>query len=138
MKLRSFALFVVLCALALPTFAAGPMKAGKWQMTAEMEMPGMPMKMPPVTFNHCVTKEQAESAESAIPKSQQDSGCTYSDVKVDGNTISWKMSCEKQQMTGTGSATYTEDSYTGLMEMKMQDHEMKMKYSGKRLGDCDK
>ena len=137
MKLRNLTLFALVCALVVPAYAAGPAKAGKWQTTMEMEMEGMPMKMPPTTFTHCVTKEQAENAESAIPKSSKDSGCTFTDVKVDGNTVSWKMTCEKQGMTGTGTATYSGDSYTGKMDMKVADHAMHMKYAGKRLGDCD-
>lgn len=137
MKLRNLALFVVLCALVLPAYAAGLAKAGKWQTTVEMEMAGMPMKMPPMTHTHCITKEQAEDAANAIPKSQKDTGCTFSDVKVDGSTVSWKMSCEKQGMTGTGTATYAGDSYTGKMDMKMAEHEMHMKYAGKYLGACD-
>jgi len=40
-------------------------------------------------------------------------------------------------MTGTGTATYAGDSYTGMMDMKMQDHAMHMKYAGKYLGACD-
>ena len=137
MKLRRLALFLLVCSLVVPAFAAGPAKAGKWQTTMEMNMEGMPMKMPPVTVTHCITKEQAENAESAIPKSQKDSGCTFSDVKVDGNTVTWKMACEKQQMTGTGSVTYASDTYVGSMDMKAGDREMHMKYSGKYLGACD-
>ena len=137
MKLRNLALFVLVCALVVPAYAAGVGKAGKWQMTMEMDMPGMPMKMPPVSFTHCVTKEQAENPESAIPKNNRDSDCKYTDVKVDGSTVSWKMACEKQGMTGTGAVTYAADSYTGKMDMKVQDREMHMKYSGKYLGDCD-
>ena len=64
MKFRNLALFVLVCAFVLPAYAAGPAKAGKWQTTIEMEMEGMPMKMPPVTNTHCITKEQAESAEN--------------------------------------------------------------------------
>ena len=137
MKLRNLALFALVCALVVPAYAAGPAKAGKWQTTMEMEMEGMPMKMPPTTFTHCITKEQAEDAANAVPKSQKDSGCTVSDVKVDGGTVSWKMTCEKQHMTGTGTATYTGDSYTGKMDMKVGDREMHMKYAGKYLGACD-
>jgi len=137
MKLRNLILFAVVCALALPTFAASPVKSGKWQTTIEMDMPGMPMKMPPMSHTTCITKEQAEDATNAIPKNDKQSGCTFSDVKVDGSTISWKMTCEKQQMTGTGTVTYAGDSYTGKMDMKVADREMHMKYSGKRLGDCD-
>ena len=66
MKFRNLALFAVVCALVVPAYAAGPAKAGKWQTTVEMEMEGMPMKMPPTTFTHCITKEQAENSESAI------------------------------------------------------------------------
>ena len=137
MKFRNLAMFVVVCAFVVPAWAAGPAKAGKWQTTIEMEMEGMPMKMPPVTSTHCITKEQADDAENAIPKSQKDSGCTFSDVKVDGGTVSWKMTCEKQGMTGAGTVTYAGETYTGKMDMKVQDREMHMKYSGKRLGDCD-
>ena len=137
MKLRNLALFALVCALVLPAYAAGPMKAGKWQMTMEMNIPNMPIKMPPINVTHCVTKEQAENPEGSIPKSQKDSGCKYTDVKVDGGTVSWKVDCEKQHMTGTGKVTYTDDSYTGVAEMQMQDQTMTMKYSGKRLGDCD-
>ncbi len=137
MKLRNLALFAVVCALALPTFAASPAKPGKWQVTMEMDIPGMPMKMPPISFTHCLTKEQAENPENAVPKSQKDKDCKVSDLKVDGNTVSYKMECPKSQVSGTGTVTYTDDSYKGVMEMKMGEQEMKTKYSGKRLGDCD-
>jgi hypothetical protein len=137
MKVRNLALSVLVCALVVPAYAAGPAKAGKWQTTMEMSMEGMPMKMPPVTTTHCITKEQAESADSAVPKAQKESGCSITDVKVDGSTVTWKMTCEKQQMSGTGSVTYSADSYTGKMDMKAGEREMHMKYSGKYLGACD-
>src|SRR5881397_1231637 len=103
MKFRNLALFVLVCALVLPAYAAGPAKAGKWQTTVEMEMEGMPVKMPPTTFAHCITKEQAEDAQSAIPRGDRQSACALSDVKVDGSTVSWKMTCEKTGMTGNGT-----------------------------------
>jgi Protein of unknown function (DUF3617). len=138
MKLRSFVLFVVVSTLALPAFAAHLAKAGKWQRTMQMEMPGMPMKMPVQTFVHCITKEQAENAENLIPKSgDKRGGCTYTDVKVEGSTMTWKMTCEKSGMTGTGTVTYHGDTYEGSMQMKMQDRDMSAKFDGKYLGECD-
>lgn len=137
MKLRNLVLFALVCALVVPAYAAGPAKAGKWQTTIEMEMEGMPVKMPPMSHTQCITKEQAEDASSAIPKGQKESGCTFTDVKVDGNTVSWKMTCEKQGLTGVGTVTYASDTYTGKMDMKMADREMHMKYAGKYLGACD-
>lgn len=138
MKLRSLVLSLTLCALALPLSAAHLAKAGKWQGTMQMEMPGMPMKMPPQTFVHCVTKEEAENAENLIPKSgDKRGGCVYTDVKVDGSTMTWKMKCEKSGMTGTGTVTYHGDSYEGSLQMKAGDRDMSATYSGKYLGDCD-
>ena len=41
-------------------------------------------------------------------------------------------------MNGTGSVTYTSDSYTGKADMVMQGgQEAHAKYSGKYLGPCD-
>ena len=138
MKLRHLALVAAVCAFSLPLLGASLAKAGRWQSTIQMEMPGAPMKIPAQTFATCVTKEQAENAENLIPKSgDKRGGCTYTDVKIDGNTISWKMTCAKSGMTGSGTMTYHGDSYEGAMEMKMQDRDMSAKYTGKYVGECD-
>jgi hypothetical protein len=137
MKLRNLVLSAIVCTLALPVMAANLAKAGKWQTTVEMDMPGAPMKMPARTVTTCLTKEQVENAENMIPKAgDKRSGCTYTDVKVEGSTMSWKMKCETG-MTGSGSMTYSGDTYTGNMQMKMQDHDMTIKYTGKFMGACD-
>jgi hypothetical protein len=139
MKLRNVVLSAIVCSLALPVIAATPIaKAGKWESTMQMEMPNMPMKMPPQTFTTCVTKEQAENAENLIPKSgDKRGGCTYTDVKVEGSTLSWKIVCEKSGMTGSGSITYHGDTYEGSMQMKMRDQDVTGKMTGKFLGACD-
>ena len=139
MKLRNLVLSAIVGTLALPVFAANPIaKAGKWESTVQMEMPGAPMKVPPHTMTVCVTKEQAENAENLIPKTgDKRGGCTYTDVKVEGSTVSWKITCEKSGLTGTGHTTYHGDTYEGSMQMKMQDHEMSAKMTGKFLGACD-
>jgi len=138
MKLRNLALFVVIGLLALPVFAGNLAKPGRWQTTVETEISGMPMKMPVRTINTCLTKEQADNAQNLVPKSGDNrGGCTMTDVKVDGNTITWKMTCEKSGMTGSGKITYSGDSYDGAMHMTMQDKDVSVKYTGKYMGDCD-
>lgn len=144
MKIRSFILLVAICALALPSFAAHPQKPGKWEMTSEVELPGMSMKMPPMTHTVCITKEDLEKPESMVPKPTQRGGgersdCKISDLKVDGSTVNWTVNCAGERpATGTGKITYAPDSYTGNMDMKMGEREVKVKYSGKYLGECDK
>jgi len=135
MKMHKIALFAVAAVCALPLFA-GPQKPGKWQMTMQTEMANMPMKIPPYTTEVCVTPEQAAKPEP--PKSPRNNDCKFSDYKIEGNTVSWTMTCEKQKLTGEGKITYSADSYEGQMHAKMGDMEVTTKYSGKRLGDCDK
>ena len=138
MKLRNLALFAVVATLALPAFAGNLAKPGRWQTTVTMEMAGMPAKMPARTVATCVTKEQAENAESLIPKAgDKRGGCTFTDVKVDGSTVTWKMTCKDSGMTGSGKMTYSGDAYNGSMQMKMQDHDMSITYAGKYMGECD-
>jgi len=135
MKIRTIALLSVAAAFALPAIA-GPQKAGKWQTTIKVEMPGMPMQMPAITHDVCVTPQEAEKPEP--PRSDRQKDCTISDYKIEGSTVSWKMSCPKSNMTGDGTMTYSADSYTGEFHAKMGEQTMTMHYTGKRLGECDK
>ncbi|HEX3069870.1 MAG TPA: DUF3617 family protein [Thermoanaerobaculia bacterium] len=138
MKLRHLVLAAAVCAFSLPLLAASPAKAGRWQSTIKIEMAGMPANMQPQTVATCLTKEQAENAENLIPKSgDKRGGCTYTDVKVDGSTISWKMTCAKSGMTGDGTMTYHGESYEGSMHMKIQDRDISATYTGKYVGECD-
>ena len=141
MTFRKIAIALALCALPMVASAASPAKPGKWEMTMQMEMTGMPMKMPAHTVTYCLTKEEAENPEKLAPEQQRkNSDCKRTDMKIDGNTVSWKISCEKSKMTGDGKVTYSGDSVDGSMHMSLSNGgEMNAKYSGKYLGPtCDK
>ena len=102
MNVRKLALYVCAVLMALPVVsnaasAASPMKAGKWKITTQMEMPGMPVKMPPITVETCVTKEQAENPEKSVPEAGKD--CKVSDYKINGNTVTWSVACPFCQLT---------------------------------------
>ena len=139
MKFRTITLLVVVCALALAMPAmAKNQKPGKWSLTIENEMPNMPVKIPPMTVSTCVTKEQAESNEP--PKGPRDnaSDCKILDMKLDGDTATWKMECPKEKMTAEGTATYKGDSFTMQMKASMNGQDITTKMSGKYVGPCDK
>ena len=136
MKLRAVVVCSFILVLAVPAVAAdNPVKPGKWQWSMQMEIPGMPFKMPPIKMTHCVTEEDAKSA---IPQNQKDKDCKVGEYEVDGKTIKWTVDCPKQKMTGKGEITYTDDSMTGEMVMNSDGQEITTKYTGKRLGNCDK
>lgn len=142
--MKNTVLVVALCAIALPTLAARNQKPGKWEISSEVDMPGMTQKMPPMTHTICITKEDLEKPESMVPKpmrrgGEERSDCKISDLKEESGSVSWTMNCGGDHpMTGTGKISYTAESYTGNMDMKMGEREVKIKYSGKYAGECDK
>ena len=137
----TIAAMVSVLALSWTVSAQGPARDGRWEIMTEMDMPGMPMKMPAMKTTQCITKEQASDPNQSVPQASQDknNACKVSDYKVSGNTVTWTMKCEgKNPMSGTGEITYATDSYDGWMKMTTGTGNMTMKYKAKRLGDCTK
>lgn len=134
----------VMTALALSTPAAqtpqSPMRPGRWEITTHMEMPGMPMTMPPQKIVQCITREQLEKGEAVPGAADEKNPCKMTNYKVSGNKITWNMACTGEQaMSGTGEIVVDGDTYTGTMKMTMdQQGTMTMKYTAKRIGDCEK
>jgi hypothetical protein len=98
--------------------AQGPRRDGEWEVKMEMNMPGMPAGMPPTTTKQCITPADASDPKKAMPPGRggNQGNCTVSDYKI-----------------------YEQNAYTGTMTMDMQGRgTMTMKYTGKRLGDCNK
>jgi len=130
LPMKSTRIVIVLCGLVVAAVSAqGPMRAGNWEATMQMQMPGM--TMPAMKNVQCVTNEQLKDPAKALPSASP--GCTMSDYKADGNKVTWKMACK--DMAGTGEITFKGDTYEGLMSVT-SPHEMAMKMSGKRVGDC--
>jgi len=122
-------LILAAAALALPFVAsAGPMKAGKWEVTVETPAGAK-------TVTRCVTQEESDKPPQA-PKMKDDE-CKIQDYKVDGKTVTWKVSCPKSGATADGKTTYTADAYTSEVHMKRGDHEFTQHSTGKYLGKCD-
>lgn len=112
--------------LALPLVAfAGPMKAGKWEVTIETPRGNQ-------TITRCVTKEEADN-----PQPPKRTDCTVDSYKVEGHTVSWKVSCPKSGSTGEGKTTYDGNTFKGETHFKMGDREITQHSTGKFLGPCD-
>ena len=110
-------------------------KEGNYEITATMEMPGMPVAMPPTKHTQCITKEDL------IPqKTEETQECVISDQKIDGNTVTWKSQCKTEAGTanGTGKITYSKDTFKGEFTIIMPQANMKMtsKMTGHRIGPC--
>lgn len=129
---------VILFAVVSIAFAGSVpnMQEGKWEITTKMEMPGMPVNMPPMKYTQCLTKKDL------VPKSSQPGQeCTITHNKVTGNSVKWTMQCSGQggEMTGTGNITYSGNSFKGTIKMTMPQQNMQMTnhVTGRRLGSCE-
>jgi len=121
-------------ALAATSVAADTMRDGYWELITTMEMPGMPMQIPPTTIKHCYTKEDVKDQKKTI---STDKNCTVTDLKQSGNKVTWKMKCTgKNAGVFSGETVYKGDAYDSTMKMESQGQTMNMKVKAKRLGDC--
>jgi len=134
---KLFAVSAILLAVISISFASsGPnMQEGMWEITSKMEMPGMPMEMPPMKHTQCLTKKDL-----APQSSQPGQECKMTQTKVVGNTVTWTVLCKGQggNMKGTGKITYSGNSFKGTIKMSMIGENMEMicHISGHRIGDC--
>ena len=85
--------FVVLAVLfsfwcASSTVASPNIKEGLWEITTKMDMPGIPIAIPPHTHTQCITKEDL------VPqKPEKSMECEITSKKIVGNAVSWTMEC---------------------------------------------
>jgi len=114
--------------------AADIMRDGYWELITTMDIPGMPVKMPPSKVKHCYTKDDVKDQKKTI---STDKNCTVTDLKQSGNKVTWKMKCTgKNAGVFSGETIYKGDAYDSTMKMKTQGQTMNMKVKAKRLGDC--
>ena len=127
---------LLIAAVALPLSAGAQGKDDLWEVTVKMEMPGMPMAMPPVVTRNCTAKNARD--EDYVPAEKN---CRMQDRKRSGNKLSYKIVCEgKDPMTIAGEMTFGANSYEGRMQMSGTANgrpmQMTQNFSGKRVGDC--
>ena len=112
------------------------MQEGKWEITTKMEIPSMPMDMPPMKHTQCLLKKDI------VPQSSQaGQECTISQTKVTGNTVTWVMQCSGGpggNTKGNGTITYNGSSMKGTIKMKdaQSNMEMTSHLTGRRIGEC--
>jgi hypothetical protein len=134
------------CALlAAPLLAQDQMRPGRWEVTTQVDIDGIPVKIPATTATSCVTPEQARNPAETVGdpsgRGRGNSSCKAADQKVDGNKVTWKTVCTgANAMTGDGEMVFSGDSYTGKMNMAMAQMPapMTIQLTGKRVGDCEK
>lgn len=71
------------------------------------------------------TRIQCITRDDLVPVSEDaEQECEATDIKIEGDTVSWKISCEGEGggMEGTGQITYRGDSMNGTMNMTIKPY----------------
>jgi hypothetical protein len=102
---------------------ASRFKPGQYQYTVEADtagIPGMPkgFKLPPMTFNQCVTaKDIADGKQFTQGKQQGDMKCQISNFKLVGNAGSYTQNCQSPDMQMKADVMFTINGDTTVMQM---------------------
>ena len=136
MPAASFHALAAAFLLAMPALAGGTVttqapRGDLWETTSQMSMEGMPMKMPARTNKVCSPTEWREP-----PSGQKN--CRSSNMKVDGNKVTWDVECTDPVMKGTGEILRDgSDAYSGTIKFTSDRGNMTIKLTGKKVGPCD-
>lgn len=128
-----------LALLALPAaaLAGSGMQPGLYEYSIRMEMPGLPVAMPPQTFQRCLTQQDLDKGDYARnPREQSD--CQISNMKATPANVSYDVACKGEHAArGHYDFAMTRDSMTGTGTITMEGGQtMKQNFSARRLGDC--
>ena len=104
-----------------------------WEVSTQMNIPGMPAGMGGQKSRVCTEKGDRKKA----MQSKGSEKCKVTDFKESGNKITMTMQCPDGTavMETTYNAAHTE--YNGTMKMTSKRGDMTMTMAGKKLGACD-
>lgn len=104
-----------------------------WQVTPQMQMPGMTVPLPPQQV--CSPKQWTAPPAGKGP----DATCVNSDFAMSGTTTAtWKVTCQSPPSTGTGEITRMgAEAWKGAIKYNSAQGEMTINLSATRLGDCN-
>ncbi|MBO1924376.1 DUF3617 family protein [Thiomicrorhabdus sp. 6S3-12] len=107
------------------------MEEGKWRIQTTIEMEGMPMMIPPVTVEQCITEQDLVPEQ----KNQDGSECEMMQHDINGNTVTWQFKCNDS--SGSGEITYNGKSMNGKMTTTAAGMKMNSTIKGTYIGPCD-
>jgi hypothetical protein len=118
--------------LALPSFHAAAANDGVlWEITSQMNMPGMPAGMGARTNRIC----QGDDPERQQGKERSD--CKITDKKTSATRTQITMACKDGTMTIDQTYNAARTEFKGVMTMKSSKGNFTVNTSGRKVGNCD-
>jgi hypothetical protein len=141
--MREIALLIATAWIALPAWAEEerlPIQPGQWKVTTEVSVSLAPR--PRVRDNiQCVTAEDLR----AVELTGSSDLCDNEQIRVSGDTMTWKIRCREQmkENSGEGHVTMSDGEFSGQMQLHGAPRKegdpivVTTTWKGQRLGDCE-
>ena len=120
---RIACLAFVLASASIARADGGKLHPAQWTFTFGIQSPSGQAMAPPQTQTKCVTPEQAKDP---VKQVQFPPGCEASQVKLEGSTLRWALSCHMGggSQKGSGTVHFTPDTMTndGTITVEIPNH----------------
>ena len=130
MRMRLLAAVV----LALPLVAAAQNTGELWEITSQMNIPGMPAGMGGQTQRVC-QGDDPERRAAAEKKGQEE--CKVTDKKQTATRLQVTMTCKQGTMTIDQQYNAARTEFKGSMKMTSKEGEFVMNTTGRKVGACN-
>jgi len=127
------ALLALAGALSMPFAASAAGSDELWEVSTQMNIPGMPAGMGGAPQQVC--RDRDPRKETVSRKDMQD--CKVTDVKESGTRFSMTMSCPRGPVVIDQTYNASRTEYKGTIRMSDGGREMVMNTSGRKIGSCD-
>jgi hypothetical protein len=128
-----------LLAAAPVALLAEPIEPGEWEFTSTTQSPMLP-KPQVMTARKCLTQEDADNPDRWMRPRTGQGECQFTYGEKSSDTVSWKMSCPKSNMTGSGTGRVRRNTMeTDVQiagEAQGRKFEMRARMTGRRVGPC--
>ena len=104
-----------------------------WEVTSQMNIPGMPAGMGGSTSQICRGGDPKEE----VTKRRDMSDCKITDVKQSGTRFTLTASCPRGPVTIDQTYNAARTEYKGTITMSDRGQQMVMNTSGRKVGTCD-
>ena len=126
--------FLAAAVLALPLAAAAQGSGELWEITSQMNIPGMPAGMGGQTQRVCQGDDPERRA--AAEKKERDD-CKVVDKKQTATRLQVTMKCKDGTMTIDQQYNAARTEFKGSMKMNTKDGDFTVNTSGRKVGACD-
>jgi len=125
--------FLATMLLALPLAAAAQNTGELWEISSQMNIPGMPAGMGAQTQRVCQGDDPERRAKS--DKDQKD--CKVTDKKQTATRLQVTMTCKQGTMTVDQQYNAARTEFKGSIKMTSKDGDFTMNTTGRKVGACD-